>query len=209
MLRIQGGRKKASTLLRILALAAAAALVASCVLNPKSDPKPIPDPVDTDRNRKTTDNLVTKWLPHVYSTMDSIKYEETLDEAYIFELLPEEVDDDDPRGWWDKTEELAIAGNMFGARFNETGQKVSRITLDLVAKNTVVDNTNYPGKPPGEVWKKVTSAVDLKVVVDDPTDPEGIINFIVISDQIFVCRPDPDVDTLWVIYKQIDQPSIN
>jgi hypothetical protein len=185
------------------------AVASSCVLNPKDENGNGKPPIDPDLNRKTTGNLIENWLPYVYTTMDSAGYEEALDEAYTFELLAGEVDPDDPRGWWDKLEELAITGNMFHARFDSLGRKIDRIKLTLDPKSTVVDNNNYPEKPPGEVWWKVTSFVDLLVTMDDPTDPEGILNLVVRSDQVFVCRPDPDADSLWVIYKQIDQPPIN
>ncbi|MBM3321008.1 MAG: hypothetical protein FJY73_10070 [Candidatus Eisenbacteria bacterium] len=207
MLRILGGRRGLSALLMLIVLLTGVALASSCVLNPKDDNGNGKPPIDPDRNRKTTGNLIEKWLPYVYSNMDSTGYEAALDEAYTFELLPGEVDPDDPQGWWDKLEELALTGKMFKARFNSRGEKVDQIKLTLDPKSTVVDNSAE--RPPGEVWWRVTSFVDLLVTVDDPNDPEGVKNYVVLSDQIFVCRPDPDADSLWVIYKQIDQEPIN
>ena len=69
----------------------------------------------------------------------------------------------------------------------------------------MVDNTRYPDKPTGATWYLVTVFVDLLVVVEDPDDEEGVINFIVLSDQIFTVKPDTEDAGLWVIYKQEDQ----
>ena len=131
-----------------------------CALNPDDDDN---GPIDTiptgtyDRKDKT--KLITEYLEHVYATMDSSGYEEALDEPYLFELLESEIDPDDPTEWWDKGEELDIAGRMFNARYNDAGQRVERIVLDLTDRTTVVDNTNYPDKPPGATWYQVTAFV--------------------------------------------------
>ncbi|MFH1680533.1 MAG: hypothetical protein ABIH26_07805 [Candidatus Eisenbacteria bacterium] len=156
-----------------------------------------------------TPELSIQSFAREYAEMDSAGYASYLDANYTFELLPEEVDSDDPRGWWDRTEELEIAGRMFNGRYNDQGQKVNRIDLTLQVKSKVVDNTGYPGKPPGEIWYKVVCFVDLKVVVEDPSDPEGIVNFIVFSNQDFIMRPDPSGAERYLVYKQKDQPSIN
>jgi hypothetical protein len=210
VIRIPGGKRVLPTLLFLVVLAVESPLLlSSCVLNPGSGGEP-PDTVPvTDLDRKTPAHLIENYLEFVYADMDSVKYEEALDDAYTFELLEEEPDPDFPEGWWDKIEELAIAGNMFKGRANPQNQTVEDILLALHIRSNVVDNTNYPGKPPGETWYKVTTYVDLRVIADDPADPSGVMNFVVNSDQIFVCRPDPDADSLWTIFRQIDQPSIN
>lgn len=181
-----------------------------CALNPsEKDPGETIPIVPGELDRTTRTNLITKYLPTAYTQMDSIAYDEALDEAYIFELLPDDEDPSAPPEWWDRIEELRVAGNMFGARYNNHDQKVERITLSMTVKTDAVDNTNYPGKPPTEIWYKITAFVDLLVVVEDPSDIEGVVNYVVSSDQIFTVRPDPDADSLWVIYKQADQEPIN
>ncbi|MFH1681682.1 MAG: carboxypeptidase-like regulatory domain-containing protein [Candidatus Eisenbacteria bacterium] len=155
------------------------------------------------------EDLIELDLPRAYSTMDSARYAALHDSRYRFTLLPEEVDPDDPLPYWDLGEELTIAGRMFSGWENADGRSVDRIALDLLAKTVVVDTTSYPEKPPGETWHKVTAVVDLKVVTEDPSDPEGIINFIVLSDQIFVVRPDPAIEGRYLIVRQNDRPSVN
>ena len=155
--------------------------------------------------RTTITGLVTEYLPEAYSGIDSSAYEAALDGEYLFELLDSDIDPGDPDPWWDKQEELDIAGNMFESRFNDTGQRVERIQLEITDRSTVLDHTNYPYRPPSETWYRITALIDLLVVVEDPQDPEGVINFVVISDQIFGVRPDPENDSLWVIHRQVDQ----
>lgn len=163
----------------------------------------------SDDQRSTRAKLVTMYLPEACSNEDSASYDAALDEEYTFELLPLDSDPSQPSPWWEKPEELRIAGNMFESRYNDDGQRVVRIALDIVERSDAVDNTNYPGKPPGETWFRVTALIDLLVVVEDPADPYGVINYVVSSDQIFVVRPDPDDASLWVVYKQRDQEPIN
>ena len=148
-------------------------------------------------------------LARVYSRMDSLDYHGLLDSSYQFEVVPEEVDPDDPNPWWDLFEEMGIAGNMFSRRVNEAGQAVDRIRLTMDERANAVDNTPYPDKPSGEEWRRVTALVDLLVVVQDPNDPEGFLNFVIASNQQFVVRPARDDSTTWTIYKQVDQEPIN
>ncbi|MFH1276764.1 MAG: hypothetical protein ABIK65_00065, partial [Candidatus Eisenbacteria bacterium] len=140
----------------------ALSLSMGCALNPSDDGGNgggDDDPRSLDRS--TTTKLITEYLPQAYSRMDSSAYEAALDDGYLFELLLSEVDPNDPNPWWDKFEELGIAGNMFNARYNDDGQKVDRIKLEMTERSNVVDNTNYLDKPPGETWWKVTALVDL------------------------------------------------
>jgi hypothetical protein len=153
--------------------------------------------------------MITHHFVNAYVEMDSASYASLLDSSYTFELLDYEPDPDFPQGWWDRAEELAIAGNMFKGRSNPEGQFVADIDLALQIKSSVVDNTRYPEKPEGEVWKKITTFVDLRVIADDPQDPSGTISFIVNSEQIFIVRPDPAHASRYLVYRQIDQPSIN
>ena len=46
-------------------------------------------------------------------------------------------------------------------------------------KSLVKDDTYYPDRVAGETWYIVTAIIDLLVVVDYPTDPDGIINYVV------------------------------
>lgn len=189
----------------VLALAACLCLAIAC--DEKDNPAGSGD--QTPAYPKTPAELITQYFPAVYSQMDSTAYAGLLDPSYLFELLPFSPDPTDPPAWWDLTEEMAIAGNMFSGRLNNDGQKVDRITLSMTVKTNLVDNTPYPNKPEGEAWHKVTAFVDLLVVVEDPRDPEGVINYVVSSDQIFTVRPDPSHDDGWIVYKQTDQEPIN
>ena len=83
------------------------------------------------------------------------------------------------------------------------------ITLDLGVASNMVDDTPYPDKPPGEVWRKIIAGVDMTIFVDAPKSDDGIKNYIVLSNQIFVVRPDPLNEGLWIIYKQEDQQFAN
>ena len=154
-------------------------------------------------------SLITEELQHVYSTMDIVGYAALFDPDYRFELLDWEVDPDNPNPWWNLDTELGIAGIMFNGRYNDAGQRVNRIQIDLTERTTVIDTTSYPGKPEGETWYEVTTFVDLLVVVEDPDDEEGVINFVVLSDQVFTVGPDPDRERCWLIYRQKDQEPIN
>jgi len=165
-----------------------------------------PDPVGSCPD---SISLITEELPRVYSTMDSIGYAAPFDPDYRFVLLDPEVDPDDPNPRWDRDTELDIAGTMFNARYNDAGQRVNRIQIELTERTTVIDTTSYPGKPEGETWYKVTTYVDLLFVVEDPDDEEGVINFVVLSDQVFIVQPDPAREGCWLIYKQEDQEPIN
>ena len=166
------------------------------------------EPEDTLRN--STTSLIEQHFTAAYTSMDSAAYEEALDASYQFQLLPEDVDPDNPdQAWWDKTTEMIIAGNMFSGRPSGDGQEVRFIDLALDERLTVVDNDAYEQKPAGETWYRVTTSVDLQVVVEDPRDQEGYTNYMVLSEQIFICRPDPDDGEKWVIFRQLDQPFIN
>ncbi len=188
----------------ILPVFACAILFFGCDKNLPSDFEPEPEESCPNRTE-----LITEELPRVYAAMDSAGYAALFDPDYRFELLDSEVDPDSPNPWWNLVTELDIAGRMFNARYNDTGQRVVGIQLSLTDRTTVVDTTSYPGKPEGETWYKVTAFVDLVVVVEDPNDDEGVINFVVLSDQLLVVRPDPENDGCWLIYKQEDQEPIN
>ncbi len=146
-----------------------------------------------------------------YGQGDSVRYGGMLDSRYRFELLDIDIDPVDLDSTWDRATELEIAGRMFNARYNQEGQRVERIVLDLTEISTVIDRTDYPPeeKPPGEIWYKVTAFVDLLVTVIDPDDPEGAIHFVVLSDQIFILRPDPQNEGRYLLVRQIDQEPIH
>jgi hypothetical protein len=166
------------------------------------------DPGDNTPEPETPGMSIESFA-RAYTVMDSIAYASYLDEDYTFELLPHDVDPNDPLGYWDRNEELDIAGNMFHGRFNSRGQQVVRILLDLDVKQSVVDTNRYLEKPEGEVWYRTTCFVDLLVLVNDPNDPIGVMNLVVRTNQVFIQRPDPSGAERYVMYKQIDQPPIN
>lgn len=147
-----------------------------------------------------------------YSERDSVAYEERLDAGYVFELLADEVDPGDSNsGWWDRAEEIGIAGRMFAGRYNPDGIKVYNVDLGLVLKSDpVVDNTPYEGKPAGETWYRATTFVDLVVSTENPAAPDGggILHYLVNGDQIFVLRRDPGGSGRYLVVRQIDQDPI-
>lgn len=158
---------------------------------------------------ETPGEAVTVDLPLAYNRADSTLYALLLDSRYRFHLLPQDVDPNDPNDWWELAEELKIAGNMFNARYNDDGQRVDRIRLDQTERSTTPIVDSLPDQPGGETWYEVVVFVDLLVVVEDPLDPEGVVNFIVASDQIFVVRPYPGQEGRYLIYSQEDRQPIN
>jgi hypothetical protein len=196
--------------MRIVAVALLVVAGLACDEEALLEPPENEEPVDTLRD--STTSLIEQYFPDAYSRMDSAAYEEALDASYQFQLLPEDVDPDDPdQDWWDKSVEMTVAGNMFHARANDEGQEVKLIRLFLDEKLTVVDNAAYEQKPAWETWYRVTAGVDLIVTVEDPGvgDGSGITNYVVYSEQIFTCRPDPDEEGKWVVFRQQDRPFIN
>ncbi|RPJ40268.1 MAG: hypothetical protein EHM19_13950 [Candidatus Latescibacterota bacterium] len=173
----------------------------------------ITDPGDTNPPGDETFGQWAENFAKEYADRDSSGYAAYLDPAYIFELLEDEVDPDVPSsGWWDRTEELEIAGTMFKGRYNNDGIKVTDIDLALQLKATpVVDNDSYQDKPEGETWYLATTFVDLVVRTANPTasDGSGIVNYIVNSEQIFVLRRDPAGSGRYLVRKQTDRPPIN
>ncbi|MFH1681683.1 MAG: hypothetical protein ABIH26_13710 [Candidatus Eisenbacteria bacterium] len=157
---------------------------------------------------QTTPDAFLPDFADAYAAMDSALYASFLDARYRFELLPQDVDPDSTPFWGTATE-LKIAGRMFGGRWSDNGARVNRIALDFGPAEVLIDTTSYPGKPAGETWHRVTALVDLKVAAEDPEDPEGIINFIVISYQVFVVRPDPFHPERYLVTHQIDQEPLN
>jgi hypothetical protein len=169
--------------------------------------KQVTDPGDPNPPVDETPATFLANFAKAYSQRDSTGYAAYLDSSYLFELLPNEVDPDMPNPWWDRTEELIIAGRMFKGRYGEGNVKVNSISLALTLKTVVEDHTQYQGKPEGEIWYKVTADVDLRVIAEDQgaTDGSGITHFIVNSSQIFVIRRNPSDPGRYLVYKQTDQ----
>ena len=121
------------------------------------------------------------------------------------------LDPEDPVEWWDREDELRIAGRMFNSWVNNDGQRVNSITLTLSNIIKRVESTSFgPNLPPqGETWYRVTAGVDLRVLVEDPARPDGETLYLVGSDQEFVTRPDPNEEGLWVIFRQYDKEPYN
>ncbi|RPJ42930.1 MAG: hypothetical protein EHM19_09675 [Candidatus Latescibacterota bacterium] len=171
------------------------------------------DPGDNNPPGDETFEMWARNFAKEYAERDSSGYTAYLDPSYVFELLASEVDPDVPSsGWWDRTEELEIAGRMFTGRYNDDGIKVNGIDLALQLKTTpVVDNDYYQDKPEGETWYLATTYVDLTVVTQNPnaTDGSGFVNYIVNCDQKFVLRRDPSGSGRYLVRKQTDRPPIN
>jgi hypothetical protein len=158
---------------------------------------------------ETPGAMIERDFSAAYSTRDSLRYAFLLDSRYRFTPVPDDIDPEDPFEYWTLDEELAIAGRMFAGRANPRGQSVNRIKLVLDVKSSVVDDTSDPERPPGEIWHKTTTFVDLLVTVDDPRDPEGIMHYVVLSDQVFVTRPDPARADRHLVVRQEDRHPIN
>lgn len=175
-----------------------------CALNPDDgkDPPPVEVP---DYSRAAPDSLIA-FFAEAYQSKDSTNLDACLDSSYTFLNLEELIDDEwYPGEWWDREEELDIAGRMFSSWANQSGASVQSIDLILSVSSNTVDNTNHPGKPPGEEWRKIIASVDMTIVVDDPESADGVMNYIILSNQIFICKPDYVHEGLWTIYKQEDQ----
>jgi hypothetical protein len=84
------------------------------------------------------------------------------------------------------------------------------IAVTLAVKlQTKVSTEDYPEKPADETWYQIITTLDLRMTVEDPNDDDGITNYIVSSERIFVCRPDPEADSLWVVFREIERPFVN
>ena len=166
-------------------------------------------PVTPERTNSTPDSLIMLF-EEAYNSRDSSAFAALLDSSYTFWNIVEEIDGVwYPGQWWDLDEELMIGGRMFSGWANENAASVQSITLDLIISSNTVDTTAYPGKPEGETWYRIITSVDMIIVVDDPESCDGIMNYIVLCNQIFVVRPDPANEGLWVIYRQEDQHFAN
>ncbi len=170
-----------------------------------------PDPGDTttvEIGRGTIDSLLSTFFPEHYSNQDSIDYEEMLDDRYSFQKLPDEPDDPIETLFWDKTEEMRIAGRMFRGTPNGAGQSVESITLNInVGSTTPSFDTDQPDD---EDWFDVVAIVDMTVVLNDPSqsDGSGILNLLIDSEQKFIVTEDKDSPGDWVVVKQEDQARI-
>ena len=193
--------------LPILILSALLFLLLSCMI--EDDAKKLTGPSTPDITNSSPDSLIMAF-EEAYSSRDSSAYATLLDSAYTFWNLEEEIDGVwYPGEWWDLDEELTIGGRMFSGWANESGANVQSISLNLHISSNTVDTTAYPGKPEGETWYRIITSVDMIIVVDDPESCDGIMNYIVLCNQIFVVRPDPANEGLWVIYRQEDQHFAN
>ena len=165
----------------------------------------VPPPPPEPEPNSSPDSLIMAF-EEAYASRDSSAYAALLDSAYTFLNLEEEIEGVwYPGELWDLDEELTIGGRMFSGWENGSGVNVQSISLDMIISSNVVDNTAYPGKPEGETWRKIIASVDMIIVVNDPSVGGGIMNYIILSNQIFIVRPDPLNDGLWVVYKQEDQ----
>ncbi|MBN1825140.1 MAG: hypothetical protein JW958_02665 [Candidatus Eisenbacteria bacterium] len=194
---------------KVIILAAVIGLfLYGCALSPSDDDDPIIKPPVT-YNRSAPDSLIL-FLQNAYNEGDSAKYEECLDSMYVFELIPGGVEQDSIE-WWDRVDELRIAGRMFDAWTNADGQRVNNISLSLTNIYKQQDNTSFGPDlpPPGETWWRVTASVDLRVEVENPQSPDGVTLFLVASDQEWIARPDPNEEGLWTIFRQYDKEGYN
>lgn len=147
----------------------------------------------------------------VYTSRDSSAYDDLLDPFYEFELLPDDPYDTLNVETWDRSEELRIAGRMFGGWENEEGIRVQAIDIEQMVQQMTITTTIFPDQPEGEEWYYVNCGLFLTVVAHDPTaaDGTGIVNWQVLSLQDYVTRPDPDGLNTWIIRRQIDGHSIS
>ncbi len=167
------------------------------------------DTTTVEIGRGTIDSLLSLFFPEAYSNHDSIKYEETLDERYSFQKLPHDPDDPIEELFWDKAEELRIAGRMFRGTANGAGQSVESITLNInVGATTPSFDTDQPDD---EEWFDIVAIIDMTVVLNDPnqSDGTGILNLLIDSEQKFIVTAEDDGAGDWVIVKQEDQQRIN
>ncbi len=178
-----------------------------CFLSPGTDGDPDPDPEPTG-DRSTPEKLLEEFLADAYNRQDSTVYDDMLDSQYEFNLLPDTVDATED--FWDRADELRIAGRMFSGWTNEKGIKVVTISLALAFQGKSISNDFFQDQPDGETWYKCITEVDLAVVTQDPaaSDGSGIINRVVFSNQDFIVRPDPSDSQKWTVRRQTDKEAI-
>jgi hypothetical protein len=182
----------------VLGLFAALLLLPGCPLSPDSDSGD-EDPPDTRPPERTSPAGAVELFEYVWAQKRHDLYDELLHDE--FEYFPQSEDIDD-FPWisgtsWPRTEELAIAENMFNPAFvsEETGE-----TIDTIEMNITVQGDRNLTQPPGAV--EYTTVMLATVLWAENT---GATSDVIL---VFVLVPDPDEPGLWQIFEQRELPPI-
>jgi hypothetical protein len=143
------------------------------------------DPPPPDIKRDTPEGLI-EWLGYYYEKRDIDKYNEALDDYYLFTFTSDDADKlglppDQP--WWGKTEDAISTRNMF-----ESSQ-VTKIEMDLpIAAGPWIteDGLGYRLEP------------SIKVTTEQPDATEPTVYWVFQSWLDVEIIEDPFDSTLWV-----------
>lgn len=172
----------------------AAVFASSC----EEEMGPDSDGFTPDPDRSSAENLLTNWFETVYSRQDSVLYEQMLDDEYQFCFLPEDADSlRDILGQsncWGKPLELAATGALFRSPV------IKDITLDInIYANDAYEHAGCNG------CREIETVITLRVGTNETTAGTPRV-LAVDSPQLFIVKPDPADTTLWVVWRQFDQP---
>ncbi len=159
-------------------------------------------------NRKTMDNLVD-FLAFAYERREIDKYEEALDDRYLFEFTPDVAIDslglppDAP--WWGKAQDVHSTENMFES------PEVTNITMDLSNKRIdwapTVEIRQTPSGPDSINAFVAQFEPIIMVTIEKPGREPKTLEVRDSWLDIWVTQ-DPDYEGLWVILriKEIEKP---
>ena len=84
------------------------------------------------------------------------------------------------------------------------------VAVTLTVKiQTEIRAEDYPEKPVGETWYEMITDLDWVITVEESGSDGGIRNDIVFSERTYICKPDPDEEGVWVVYREIERPFLN
>lgn len=180
----------------LAAVSCAALLVSSC--GGGDDGNPMDTNVEPPE-RNTPGTLLTDWFERAYNEQNSAFYEEALASDFTFNFLADDAESLrtilGPDDFWDKTKDLQSTNGMFD------DSTVRSVLLNI----TVNQNLEYQGDD-CEGCRQLQTTVVLRVVTEPPGATEPL-EFDVDSPQVFITKPDPDSNGVWVLFRQNDQAS--
>ncbi len=189
--------------MRMFLLLLAVLLVAGCggdsnPSDPSANNEPAPPP-----ERATIDSLITAYFPYYYSRRDSAAYDAMLLDDFHFH----KGDPDNPVEdlYWDKTEELNMAGRMFRGTPNFRGQTLEGLALQI--RDLTIAPSDHPDKPAEIEWFEVESNIELFATLRDPnaSDGSGYLFLAIQSPQTFIVAPDPASPGDWGLVHHFDR----
>jgi hypothetical protein len=181
----------------LAALVGAACFVSSCG---GDDDGPIQPPDETPPVRNRPDSMLTSWFERAYNTQDADLYDEMLDSVFTFKFLPADADSFgiilglDDNDSWSRSKDIQSTSKMFD------DNQVTSVSLDFVS----ITNNPYTGGD-CDGCRELTASLELNVTIDEPGSDEPL-ELILEGSQVFLAKADTaDAETLWVLFRQIDQ----